>query len=81
MKRHMRRRLATTIVHGAGQKWPTSDATASLVTPIFPSATFRQRSVEDSAEIIGRGGATFLQGEENEHYIYSRGGKPHRKRA
>jgi methionine-gamma-lyase len=63
----------TLAIHGRERKWPTSEATFALTTPIYETASFGIRSLQDAAEIVGRGGATFQLGED---YVYSRGGNP-----
>jgi methionine-gamma-lyase len=63
----------TLAIHGRDRKWPTSEATSALTTPIYETASFVIRSLQDAEEIVGRGGATFLLGED---YVYSRGGNP-----
>lgn len=63
----------TIAIHGRDRKWPTSEATFALTTPIYETASFGIRSLQDAAEIIGRGGATYQLGED---YVYSRGGNP-----
>lgn len=72
MKRR-RQSFDTLVIHGRDRKWQTSKATFALKTPIYESASFGIQSLQDAAEIVGRGGATFQLGED---YVYSRGGNP-----
>jgi methionine-gamma-lyase len=63
----------TRAIHGRIRKWPTSEATAALTSPIYETSSFAIRSLKDAIEIVARGGATFQTGED---YVYSRGGNP-----
>ena len=63
----------TRFVRGYPQRWSTSTYTRSLNTPIFETATFVISPPAKANEIIGRGGGTFLEGDD---YVYTRGGNP-----